>query len=70
MGTCSRWFAGRTGPRAISQLDAPHVADALVLITKWNGFRALAPARLRDAMRGRALVDPRNVYHPIAMREA
>jgi UDPglucose 6-dehydrogenase len=30
----------------------------------------LAPVRLRDAMRGRVLVDLRNVYDPIAMREA
>jgi UDPglucose 6-dehydrogenase len=51
-------------------LDAVAGADALVLITEWNEFRALAPVRLRDAMRGRVLVDLRNVYDPIAMREA
>ncbi len=45
-------------------------ADALVLITEWNEFRALAPARLAEAMRGRVLVDLRNVYDPVAMREA
>jgi UDPglucose 6-dehydrogenase len=51
-------------------LDAAAGADALVLITEWNEFRALAPGRLRDAMRGRVLVDLRNVYDPTAMREA
>jgi UDPglucose 6-dehydrogenase len=49
--------------------DAAQGADALVLITEWNEFRALSPARLRDAMRGRVLVDLRNVYDPVAMRQ-
>jgi UDPglucose 6-dehydrogenase len=51
-------------------MDAVSGADALVLITEWNEFRALAPTRLRDAMRGRVLVDLRNVYDPVAMRQA
>jgi UDPglucose 6-dehydrogenase len=51
-------------------LDAAAGADALVVITEWNEFRALAPDRLRDAMRGHVLVDLRNVYDPVAMRQA
>jgi len=51
-------------------LDAAAGADALVLITEWNEFRAISPTRLRDTMRGRVLVDMRNVYDPIAMRQA
>jgi UDPglucose 6-dehydrogenase len=50
--------------------DAAQGADALVLITEWNEFRALSPTRLRDTMRGRVLVDLRNVYDPVAMRQA
>ena len=50
--------------------DAAQGADALVVITEWNEFRALSPTRLRDAMRGRVLVDLRNVYDPVAMRQA
>jgi UDPglucose 6-dehydrogenase len=50
-------------------LDAASGADALVLITEWNEFRALPPARLGEAMRGRVLVDLRNVYDPVAMRQ-
>jgi UDPglucose 6-dehydrogenase len=50
--------------------DAAEGADALVLITEWNEFRALNPARLRATMRGRVLVDLRNVYDPVAMRQA
>ena len=51
-------------------LDAAAGADALVLITEWNEFRAIAPDRLAGAMRGRVLVDLRNVYDPAAMRAA
>jgi UDPglucose 6-dehydrogenase len=50
-------------------LDAVSGADALVVITEWNEFRALPPARLGEAMRGRVLVDLRNVYDPVAMRQ-
>jgi UDPglucose 6-dehydrogenase len=49
--------------------DAAQGADALVLITEWNEFRAISPARLRETMQGRVLVDLRNVYDPVAMRQ-
>jgi UDPglucose 6-dehydrogenase len=51
-------------------MDAITGADALVLVTEWNEFRALAPERLRAAMRGAVVVDLRNVYDPAAMRAA
>jgi UDPglucose 6-dehydrogenase len=51
-------------------LDAASGADALVLITEWNEFRALSPAQLVSAMRGRVVVDLRNVYDPQAMSQA
>jgi UDPglucose 6-dehydrogenase len=51
-------------------LDAATEADALVLITEWNEFRALSPAQLADAMHGRIIVDLRNVYDPAAMTQA
>jgi UDPglucose 6-dehydrogenase len=37
-------------------------ADALVLVTEWDEFRALNLARLASSMRGNALVDLRNIY--------
>jgi UDPglucose 6-dehydrogenase len=37
-------------------------ADALVLVTEWDEFRALDLRKLASAMRGKALVDLRNVY--------
>jgi len=45
-------------------------ADALVVVTEWNAFRALAPARLTSLMRGTVVVDLRNVFDPAALREA
>ena len=49
--------------------DAAAGADVLVIITEWNDFRALAPARLRQAMRGTLVMDLRNVFDPKAMTE-
>jgi UDPglucose 6-dehydrogenase len=51
-------------------LDALAGADILVVITEWNEFRALAPERLAAAMRGRIIVDLRNIFDPAAMRAA
>jgi len=39
-------------------------ADALVIMTEWDEFRALDLDKLASAMRGTALVDLRNVYDP------
>ncbi len=55
---------------AENALDAARGADALVLLTEWNEFRALAPSRLRTAMRGDVVLDLRNVWDPSAMRAA
>lgn len=48
--------------------DAARDADALVVITEWNEFRALTPERLRELMAGNTIVDLRNIYDPAAMR--
>jgi UDPglucose 6-dehydrogenase len=45
-------------------------ADALVVVTEWNEFRALAPETLASTMRGRVVVDLRNVFDPAAMLAA
>jgi UDPglucose 6-dehydrogenase len=39
-------------------------ADAVVLLTEWDAYRALDLARVKRLMRGRALVDLRNIYKP------
>jgi UDPglucose 6-dehydrogenase len=51
-------------------LDAAQGADILVVTTEWNEFRALAPERLKEAMRGNLIVDLRNLYEPASMQAA
>ncbi len=43
-------------------------ADALVLVTEWDIFRALDFGRIKAAMRAAVLVDLRNVYRPEDIR--
>jgi UDPglucose 6-dehydrogenase len=45
-------------------------ADALVIITEWNEFRALDLARVKSLLRQPILIDLRNVYSPVEMAEA
>ncbi|MGC5780314.1 UDP-glucose dehydrogenase family protein [Methylobacterium sp. NFXW15] len=40
-------------------------ADAIVIVTEWNAFRALDLKRLRSVMRTPILVDLRNIYDPV-----
>jgi UDPglucose 6-dehydrogenase len=47
---------------APTPMQALEGADALVIVTEWEPFRALDLARLKQAMRRAVLVDLRNVY--------
>ena len=53
-----------------SAYEAAAAADALVIVTEWNEFRALAPERLAQTMRGKLVIDLRNVFDPAAMAAA
>ncbi|NMJ40285.1 UDP-glucose/GDP-mannose dehydrogenase family protein [Roseomonas sp. JC162] len=53
-----------------SAMAAVQGADALVVLTEWNEFRALPPDRLKSAMKGGIVLDLRNVWDPAAMRAA
>ena len=48
--------------------DAAEGADALVIITEWDQFRALDLDRIKLLMRQPVLVDLRNIYKPGDMR--
>ena len=50
--------------------SAAEGADALVIVTEWDEFRALDLEKLAQAMRGKTLVDLRNVYDRTEAREA
>ena len=45
-------------------------ADALVIVTEWNQFRALDLARVRELMRVPLMIDLRNIYTLDEAREA
>ncbi len=50
--------------------EAAKDADAVVLITEWNEFRALDLGRLRKGMKGDGFADLRNVYAPADAEKA
>jgi UDPglucose 6-dehydrogenase len=57
-------------PRVIycdSAYQCAEGADALVIVTEWEQFRALDLERLRDLMAAPVVVDLRNVYRPDEM---
>ena len=50
--------------------DAAAGADALVVITEWEAFRALDLARLKTLLRQPIIVDLRNIYRPVDVAAA
>jgi UDPglucose 6-dehydrogenase len=44
-------------------------ADALVIVTEWDTFRALDLDRIRRGLQSPILVDLRNIYRPEDMRK-
>ena len=51
-------------PPSEAAREAAEGADAVVLVTEWDAFRALDLGRLARGMRTPLLVDLRNVYPP------
>ncbi|MFN0140605.1 MAG: UDP-glucose dehydrogenase family protein [Pyrinomonadaceae bacterium] len=54
---------------ASDEYDAIRGADALVIITEWNQFRALDMEKVKGLLRSPRIADLRNVYEPEDMRE-
>jgi UDPglucose 6-dehydrogenase len=55
---------------AASEEEAADGADAVVIVTEWDEFRALDLDRIARRMRGKALVDLRNVYNADEAQQA
>jgi UDPglucose 6-dehydrogenase len=55
---------------AASPIDAARGADAVVICTEWPVFRASSLRELARAMRGRIMVDGRNLFEPEQARAA
>jgi UDPglucose 6-dehydrogenase len=54
---------------AEDEYDAIDGADALVIITEWNQFRALDMEKVKQLLRSPKIADLRNIYEPADMRE-
>jgi len=50
--------------------DAMAGADALVILTEWNNYRALDHGRVRSLMKSAVIVDLRNIYRPEEMLQS
>lgn len=50
--------------------EAAKQADAIVIITEWNEYRALDIDELSSTMKTKVMVDLRNIYRPEEMAEA
>ena len=62
-------YLGDSIKYAASQYEAVEGADALVLVTEWKLFRVIDWNRLKKAMKGRIVVDGRNIYSADEMRD-
>lgn len=54
---------------AADEYDAIKDADALVIITEWNQFRALDMEKVKSLLKAPKIADLRNIYEPKDMRE-
>ncbi|MEZ5744871.1 MAG: UDP-glucose/GDP-mannose dehydrogenase family protein [Sphingomonadaceae bacterium] len=50
--------------------EAIEGADAVVIVTEWDAFRALDFARIKASARAPVMIDLRNIYEPEEMRAA
>ncbi len=53
---------------AVDEYDAITGADALVIITEWNQFRALDMEKVKSVLASPKIADLRNIYEPKDMR--
>jgi UDPglucose 6-dehydrogenase len=49
--------------------DVAEDADALILMTGWNEFRALTMSRIAESMKTKRMIDMHNVYKPKVMHD-
>lgn len=69
MDESKKRYLGDSIKYAVSQYDAVEGADALALVTEWKLFRVIDWNRLKNAMKGRIVVDGRNIYSADEMRD-
>ena len=57
----------------VDYVEGPYTAingaDALVIITEWDEFRALDMSRVKETLAAPVLIDLRNIYNPTQMTD-
>lgn len=64
-----RYFASSEVTYAPDPYEASAGAEVVVVVTEWNEFRNLDLERLKDVMARPVLVDLRNIYDPMRLKE-
>ncbi|MFT3744720.1 MAG: UDP-glucose/GDP-mannose dehydrogenase family protein [Pyrinomonadaceae bacterium] len=54
---------------AVDEYDAIKEADALIIVTEWNQFRALDMEKVKSLLTSPKVADLRNIYEPKDMRD-
>ena len=71
--TLRAWIPPRSIYQELTYFDSAYAcaedADALVIATEWEQFRALDLARLKKVMACPVVIDLRNIYRPSEMAE-
>ena len=57
-------FGGRRVDFRSGPYECAEGADAVVLLTEWDQFRALDFARIKSVMKAPVVIDLRNIYRP------
>ena len=70
MEEAKKLFSGSVIAWCDDAYDAIAGADALVIVTEWNEFRALDLKRVKAALAAPVMVDLRNIYDPADMARA
>jgi UDPglucose 6-dehydrogenase len=52
-----------------SSYDCIKEADALIILTEWDEFRALDMTRVKKSLKSPNIIDLRNIYNPQSMKE-
>jgi len=55
------------GVSCVDSAEALDGADALVIVTEWNAFRALDLTRVKSLLKSPVMIDLRNIYNPDEM---
>lgn len=66
----NQFLKGRSIIYAQNAYKAAEGADIVILLTEWNEFKELDFAKMKSLLKSPVLIDGRNIYDPLKMRES